>query len=66
MNDLIMRTKKQIEKFMMNYDIDYKLHEFDSYNNKFEELVKIDVGFKVYFLDIKTKLFLTLEALVCQ
>ena len=48
-------TRKQIEKFMMNYDIDYKLHEFDSYDNKFEELVKIDVGFKVYFLDIKTK-----------
>lgn len=47
-------TKSCIVSFMMNYDIDYKIYEFDSYNKKFEDIVKEDNGFKIYFLDIKT------------
>lgn len=48
-------TKKKTISFMMNYDIDYKIYEFDGYNKEFDELVKKDIGFKIYFLDIKTK-----------
>lgn len=48
-------TKDIIDSLMMNYDIDYKINEFDGYNNKFEEIVKKDTGFKIYLLDIKTK-----------
>lgn len=33
-------TKDIIDSLMMNYDIDYKINEFDGYNNKFEEIVK--------------------------
>ncbi|MCI8347194.1 MAG: hypothetical protein HFJ12_04530 [Bacilli bacterium] len=48
-------TKNIIDGLMMNYDIDYKINEFDGYNTKFEEIVKKDMGFKIYLLDIKTK-----------
>ncbi len=46
--------KEQIIKFMMKSDIKYEFYEFNNYNQKFEEIVKKDIGFKVYFLDIKT------------
>ena len=52
--ELRSNTKNQIIKFMMNYDIDYKIYEFDGYNNKFKKIAKMDTGFKIYFLDIKT------------
>lgn len=46
--------KDQIEKFMMKSDIKYEFYEFDNYNQGFEDVVTKDIGFKVYFLDIKT------------
>ncbi len=46
---------QEIEKFMMNYDIDYKVYEFETYDKEFEKVAKADLGFKVYFFDIKTK-----------
>lgn len=52
--DIRINTKNQIIKFMMNYDIDYKIYEFDGYNSKFNKIAKSDSGFKIYFLDIKT------------
>ena len=39
----------------MNYDVEYEIHTFTGYDKKFEKIVKADIGFKVYFLDIKTK-----------
>lgn len=48
-------TKDIIDSLMMNYDIDYKIDDFDGYHNKFYETVKKDTGFKIYLLDIKTK-----------
>lgn len=48
-------TKDIIDSLMMNYDIDYKIDEFEGYNTKFEEIAKKDTGFKIYLLDIKTK-----------
>ena len=39
----------------MNYDIDYKIYTFTGYGKRFEKIVKEEIGFKIYFLDIKTK-----------
>ena len=52
--EIRVNTKNQIIKFMMNYDIDYKIYEFDGYNAKFNKIARTDSGFKIYFLDIKT------------
>ena len=48
-------TKQTIVSYMMNYDIDYKIYEFENYDKKFESLVKKDIGFKIYLLDIVTE-----------
>ena len=55
-DDAIFRNEvvKEIDRFMMRSDIDYKIHQFDSYDKNFEEITKTDLGFKVYLLDIKT------------
>ena len=45
---------KEIEKYMMSYDTNYKIYELDSYDKKFEDLAAKEIGFKVYFLDIRT------------
>lgn len=47
--------KGEIDKFMMNYDVDYKKYECESYEEDFETLARKEMGFKVYFFDIKTK-----------
>lgn len=49
------KMKRLIENYMMNYDTEYKYHDFVGYDKKFEKMVKDDIGFKIYFLDIKTK-----------
>lgn len=46
--------KKYIDNFMLNYEIEYKIFHFDGYGKNFESFVNKDIGFKVYFLDIKT------------
>lgn len=53
---------KEIENFMMNYDTDYKIYQFTNYDSKFEKLAQEDIGFKVYFLDIKTNVSSGLDA----
>ena len=45
---------KEIEKFMMTYDVNYKVYQFETCDEKFEKIAKSDLGFKVYFFDIKT------------
>lgn len=47
--------KGEIDKFMMNYDIEYKKYECENYEEEFEALARKEIGFKVYFFDIKTK-----------
>ena len=56
------KTKGIIDSLMMNYDIDYKINEFDGYDSNFENLVKEDIGFKIYLLDIKTKYMSGIDA----
>lgn len=48
-------VKHQIEKFMMKSDINYRVYLFDDYGSEFEKAVKDELGFKIYFLDIKTE-----------
>ena len=48
-------VREQIESFMIRSDMEYEIYEYSNYDKKFEEIVKEDIGFKVYFLDIKTK-----------
>ncbi len=47
--------KTIINNFMMSYDVEYEIHTFTGYDKRFERIVKSEIGFKVYFLDIKTK-----------
>lgn len=49
----IMKTI--IEKVMINYEQEYKIVQFEEYDSKFEEYIRKDLGFNVYFLDIKTR-----------
>lgn len=51
---LAEKYSAEIEKFMMNYDIDYQCLIFDSYGKEFKETAKKDIGFKIYLLDIVT------------
>ncbi len=46
--------KKQIDNYMMRTDMEYKIYTFSGYNQDFEKLAGKEIGFKVYFLDIKT------------
>ena len=48
-------NKKEIVKFMMNYDIDYKIHEYSGYTQEFNEYAAQEDGFKIYLLDIVTQ-----------
>lgn len=51
---LASHYKQTIEKFMMNYDVEYTISQFDGYNEEFKRLAKKEIGQKVYFLDVKT------------
>ena len=53
--DFRKSVREQIESFMIRSDMEYEIYEYSNYDKKFEEIVKEDIGFKVYFLDIKTK-----------
>lgn len=46
--------KKIIDNFMMKYDIEYKCFVFNEYNDDFKNIMKEELGFKVYLLDIQT------------
>lgn len=53
--ELLKEYKNQIDKFMMKYDIEYKCHTFDCYDNKWKIEINKIKGFKIYLLDIKTE-----------
>ncbi len=57
--------KDLIDKFMMNYDMDYKCILRHDYDQKFREVVAKEIGFKVYFLDIQTEHSSGLDAARC-
>ena len=39
--------KAIINNFMMSYDIEYEIHTFTSYDRKFVQMVKSDIGFTI-------------------
>lgn len=43
-----------INKLMIDNDIDYKIHSFNDYNESFFNLIKSNIPFKIYILDIET------------
>ncbi|MGN0973626.1 MAG: LytR/AlgR family response regulator transcription factor [Bacilli bacterium] len=45
--------QKTIDSYMMKLDMDYKTYEYADYNKEFRNVVKSDIGFKIYFLDIR-------------
>ena len=53
--EFLKKEKQIIDNFMMQVDIDYKIHLFNEYDKKFEDILNEDIGFKVYLLDIQTK-----------
>lgn len=52
---LISKYKTEIYNFMMNYDTDYKIHNYKGYTDSWKEYAQKEDGFKVYLLDIKTE-----------
>lgn len=50
---LISKYIHIIEKFMINYDINYKINTFSEYNDNFYKCAGLDT-FKIFILDIKT------------
>ena len=53
--ELSKKYKEEIDKFMMNYDIDYKCYMYKDYSKEWENTAKKELGFKIYLLDIVTK-----------
>ena len=51
-NDLI-KSVQIINKAMMKYDIEYKIHKFEEYNKEFEEIIREPFDTKIYLLDIE-------------
>ena len=51
---LLKQYVSEIDRFMMRYDMDYKCHTFQGYDEKWKEYAKKADGFKIYLLDIKT------------
>ncbi len=51
---LAQEYKTLIDRFMMQYDYDYKCHYFKGYDTKFENFARKNKDFKIYILDIKT------------
>lgn len=51
---LVNHYKQIIDKFMMNYDIEYTIKHFNGYNEDFKRAAKKEGGNKVFILDVKT------------
>ena len=44
--------EEEIDNYMMNYDIEYKIYFCSDYNKNWTKIVEKEIGFKVYILDI--------------
>lgn len=51
---LAKHYKNEIDKFMMRYDIDYKVLIFAGYTEEWRKYAETEEDFKIYLLDIKT------------
>lgn len=48
---IVNKCSREIDKFMMQYDTDYKCHVYREYNREWEEYASTDDGFKIYILN---------------
>ena len=48
------KTIKIVNAFFKNRKIEYKVHEYSDYNDKFYNIIKSQIPFKIYLLDIET------------
>ena len=53
--DFLKSEKEIIDSFMMKYDIEYNCSLYTDYDEKFNNILSNEMGFKVYILDIQTK-----------
>ena len=53
--ELLNMYEKQIDKFMMKYDMHYTCYTFDCYDKNWKTTIRNLIGFKIYLLDIKTE-----------
>ena len=47
---LLNKCKNEIEKFMMQYDTDYKCHTYNEYGEGWKKYAKKEDGYKIYLL----------------
>lgn len=52
-HEFIEEMKQLVDRFMMNYDMEYQCILLDDYGKKFRDVVNKEMGFKVYLLDIQ-------------
>lgn len=48
------RTEEIVKKFFKDKKLDYKIHLYDDYNHNFYNILKSNLPFKIYLLDIET------------
>lgn len=53
-NKFLNDLETTIRSYMMNLEIDYKIHKFSSFGKDMKEVLKKENTHKVYFLDIET------------
>lgn len=52
--NILKKIKEIIANVMMENDIDYAVHAFSDYNNKFNDVMNKKLSNKIYILDIET------------
>ena len=48
------KTKKIVKDFFEKRKLEFKIHLFEDYNEKFDNIIKSKLPFKIYLLDIET------------
>lgn len=51
--NFLQKNINSINLALAGYDIDYRIHKFDSYNEKLDALIKNNEGKKIYILDVE-------------
>ena len=49
----LQKNIRSINLALADYDIDYRIHKYDSYNEELDAIIKNKVGKKIYILDVE-------------
>ncbi len=60
---LLASAKEIVNNFMMNFDMEYQVWEFQDYGQDFQDLAKKEIGFKIYLLSTQMKSSSGLDAI---